>query len=283
MDSGADHEYFVNFFQGQQNLGVSSKSTNPLLWFSFDVGYIHIVVVNTEVYCEAPTLVPDQLTWLDADLSNTKKNSPKSWIIALGHRQLYDGEYGFMHADLMKYGMSCTDATKYSTCNIMKPCTSDSSDCGFSLEKVLSKYSVDLMLVGHVHDYTRHFPILRNKTYEVQTPGIYLNPQGTVHVISGAAGIQNSPTGLTGYHLEHIEDDHVTEDPISPAVAVHSSNYTYSLITVHNATHLEFNQVDAAANGNVDIFWIIKDSEFPPWNMTKPFTINASTQTVCDQ
>ncbi|CAJ0957084.1 unnamed protein product, partial [Mesorhabditis belari] len=48
-----------------------------------------------------------------------------------------------------------------------------------------------------------------------------------------------------------------------PWSALRSSNYGFSLMQVHNATHLHFQQVAAAKEEVDDDFWLIKNSHGP--------------------
>ena len=52
MDSGNDEKYYNNIWLGQDLLGQNSKSTNTRMWYSFDIGSVHVVGLSTEVYCE---------------------------------------------------------------------------------------------------------------------------------------------------------------------------------------------------------------------------------------
>ena len=44
---GNSEAYYNNWFLGQTKLGVSSGSTDPIMYYSFDIGaLVHVVVVS---------------------------------------------------------------------------------------------------------------------------------------------------------------------------------------------------------------------------------------------
>jgi len=67
-----------------------------------------------------------------------------------------------------------------------------------------------------------------------------------VYVISGAAGTNNSPNTL------HTRDEDVDVGPGGPSIAVYSASKSYTMLTAYNATHLEFNQIEASKNTALD-------------------------------
>eukprot|EP01113_Clastostelium_recurvatum_P002602 TRINITY_DN110_c0_g1_i1.p1 TRINITY_DN110_c0_g1~~TRINITY_DN110_c0_g1_i1.p1 ORF type:complete len:479 (-),score=145.25 TRINITY_DN110_c0_g1_i1:61-1497(-) len=275
MNDGLSHEYYLNFFNGQVGLGAAAKSTNPLLWYSFDIGCTHVVAFDTETVCEDHTKIPTQLAWLEQDLANARTKNPEGWIVVLGHRQIYDGHLSPMHSLLMRFGMECTNPETFSTCNPLKPCTSSTQKgCGFALEPLLFKYKVDIVWVGHVHEYTRHFPIGPDAIFETQAKDMYVNPKYPVHVISGAAGTQSSP-----------EEEHVATlvGDASPVAFTSGAKYSFSVMTVHNYTHIEVHQVDPTEAEPLDVWWVVKNKNLPPWNKTDTFSLTKTTATVCDQ
>lgn len=96
--------------------------------YSFDYGFAHIVVIDSEIYCDGT------LSCLNYDVSNATllnnwirndlNNSDKEWKIVLLHR----GPYG----------------ASYDTENVRS-----------SLVPILEECEVDLVLTGHEHQYSR--------------------------------------------------------------------------------------------------------------------------------
>jgi 3',5'-cyclic AMP phosphodiesterase CpdA len=267
MDSS--EQYYNNWFLGQTKLGTNSGSDNPIMYYSFDVGSkLHIVVISTEVYCEDHDSLMPQYEWLSKDLAAVRARSVQPWILAFGHRQIYMGTTSTFHARLMRLGLQCNDST-LQHCDFT-PCDSN-KDCGYSIEKLFAQYKVDMYFAGHQHTYNRMFPISDTKTYEAQDMTTYINPQHPVYVISGAAGIQNS-------HSKELKDKAAD----SPTV-VSVDGYSFSLVSVINATHLQLEQIDVTNGTVVDSFWIAKDSSLPPWNKLSTLSIENDSSAVCDQ
>lgn len=145
------------------------------LWYSFDYGLAHIVVINTETdFPNAPagpgtTLnggnfvgVQGQLDWLAADLEAANANRAQvPWIIVTGHRPFY--------GSLPKL-----------------PALPGNCDaCRIAFEPLFLEYNVDFYFAGHVHWYERLFPI--NGSESSYAPN-YNNQPGVIHITNGAAG-----------------------------------------------------------------------------------------------
>jgi hypothetical protein len=96
--------------------------------YSFDYGAAHIVVINTEVYCDATTTCAyndiDNVEILHNWIRNDLDNSDKEWNIVLLHRGPYSLSYN-----------------TYQVRNLLVP--------------VLEECGVDLVLAGHDHQYSR--------------------------------------------------------------------------------------------------------------------------------
>jgi predicted phosphodiesterase len=138
------------------------------MWFSFDYGNVHYVMVSTETDFpnapEGPTLFgATQLAWLEKDLMSVDK-SVTPWIVAGGHRPIYCSRRGYSDSN----GVPISDPA-----NLQK-----------AMEDLFYKYGVDLFLTGHVHAYERMYPTYANSA----TSQDYNNPTATTYVIAGAAG-----------------------------------------------------------------------------------------------
>jgi 3',5'-cyclic AMP phosphodiesterase CpdA len=268
---GTSETYYKNWFLGQTKLGTSSGSANPIMYYSFDVGTkLHVAVISTEVYCEDTANIIPQHQWLAKDLAAVRARTVQPWILVFGHRQMYIGSGSYLHARLMRLGLQCNDST-LQHCDYTKSCDSK-KDCGYSIEQLFTQYKVDMYFAGHVHTYNRMFPISADLTFEAQDADKYSNPQHPVYVVSGAAGTQSSPTS-----------DFMSGSPLASPTAKAVTGYSFSLVTVHNDTHLELEQNDITTGDIVDTFWIVKDKSLPPWSKTTALTLDADTQTICDQ
>lgn len=123
MVATGNHEHNDNFVQYTQRFkaqevyaGANSKSGTSF-YYSFDVGLIHYVVINTEVYKYAnqtaksplPFTPEEQLAWLEKDLVQANANRDNvPWIVMAGHKGWYMNEFSgmsllFASADANKY------------------------------------------------------------------------------------------------------------------------------------------------------------------------------------
>jgi hypothetical protein len=83
---------------------------------------------------------------------------------------------------------------------------------------------VDLYLCGHVHNYERFYA-----TFQSNTSQATVNPEATTYITTGAAGCPEQPQPF------------LTPQPVNSAFR--TNTYGYSRFTVHNATHLHWEQV----------------------------------------
>lgn len=119
-DSGADVLYYRNMWVGQSMLGKRSNSAQPSMWYSFDIGTVHIVGISTEVYCEDTSSIlffsimttlllladiAEQYAWLEKDLKTAYNRPDHPWIVVLGHRPLYRGTKSYFYTRLLRYGI----------------------------------------------------------------------------------------------------------------------------------------------------------------------------------
>lgn len=183
----------------------AASLANPPMWYSFDYGLAHIVMINTETDfedspdgIEAANLFSgpfgykgQQLDWLRADLASVDRRVTP-WVFAGGHRPWY---------------------------------TSNSPDeaceaCGAAFDDILYRHGVDLAWFGHEHNSQRFLPMHGNKS---DTAG-YNNPKAPVYLVAGAAGniegLTEQKTFPEGYAWGNDRD------------------YAFATLTVHNRTHV---------------------------------------------
>eukprot|EP01063_Lacrimia_lanifica_P008922 TRINITY_DN15998_c0_g1_i1.p1 TRINITY_DN15998_c0_g1~~TRINITY_DN15998_c0_g1_i1.p1 ORF type:complete len:573 (+),score=191.29 TRINITY_DN15998_c0_g1_i1:72-1790(+) len=139
-------------------------------------------------------------------------------------------------------------------------CTSNDGDCSKEtwelrndLEELLYRYGVDLFVNGHEHDYERTYPL----AFGYHEAG-YVNPNATVYVVNGGAGNQEI-------------HDPFTKDPPSWS-AFRANTFSYSRVLIHNATHLQWQQVQTdpydgfpmSEYGEViDDWWVVQHRHAP--------------------
>lgn len=238
MVSPGNHEEAYNFSHYRERFSMPGPYEN--LFYSFNLGPVHFISINTEVYYfleYGVKLAIKQYIWLEKDLkeANRPENRAKRpWIITYGHRPMYcsddDGDDCTKHSSRVRVGFPIFD--------------------WFGLEQLFYDNGVDLEIWAHEHSYERLWPvydhIVRNGSYDQP----YVNPRAPVHIISGSAGCQEN----TDPFLKHPQS----------WSAFRSSDYGYARLQVFNSTHLYMEQVSIDLKGDViDSMWIIKDKHGP--------------------
>lgn len=176
MVSVGNHEYdylgqpfrppwsnYANDSDGECGVPTGNRFTMPLpwnnkaqngqkiFWYSFDVGCVHVVMIDLEVNF---TKGSEQQLWLANDLKSVnRKVTP--WVIVAGHRPMYN-------------------SANYTDDYIM------SLHIRSELEDTIMKYGVDLTLWGHYHSYERTCPVYR---------AVCTN-KAPIHVTVGMAGAE---------------------------------------------------------------------------------------------
>lgn len=136
----------------------SPVAPSATLYYSFNVGTAHFVMLNSE---GSEVMDPPQLTWLEKDLQGVNRGVTP-WVILCTHRPMY--------SSAKKQG----------------------SHLGLrsALEPLLDKYNVQLTFSGHDHSYERARPLdSRRASGMLNEFGIPL--VGTVHIRVGTAGLDH--------------------------------------------------------------------------------------------
>ena len=271
--SPGNHEHASNFsafrnrFAGMPGLGGAASES---LYWSADIGPLHLVSYNTEVYFWPKHFGYDhaarQHAWLAADLAAADANRDAvPWVIVTGHRPMYcvatggDGRCDAEH-----------EASRQGT--MMECSAADGHVCWrrdaakalpeLSVEALMHEHGVDVAIFGHVHAYARHWPAFAEHTL-ASGPDAYVDPPATVHFLTGAGGNPEMKLGDT-------------PPPVGPCSAPwcafqvgyapkpgQSADYSYSRITVANATHLRWEQVSATLGGVIDDVWLYRTAGVP--------------------
>ena len=155
-----------NFSQFNARYKMPSYPHDHNLWYSFDIGSVHFVSIDTESdFKDAPTTphtwigggkgggFGDQLTWFREDLAQARNSS--DFIVVFGHRPWYS-----------------TDG-KWNDWPIRAPVHLQAA-----FEPLFHEFGVDLYICGHKHYYERAKRAYKDKP----------DPSGTIQIISGAAG-----------------------------------------------------------------------------------------------
>ena len=159
-------------------------SAHQPMWWSANIGYVHVVAIDTDVYYQSGQLnvLQAQWRWLQRDLeaaSRTRAVVP--WIIVVGHEMLY----------------STHDAS-----HVAQAKTNREGPAQFhgalGLEPLFKNFSVDLYFSGHEHVY-EHFARVYNSSIctreEVADSHCGLPPPCpcTGHIVVGNAGDREFP------------------------------------------------------------------------------------------
>lgn len=140
------------------NLPGNGTDANKNLYYSFDYGDVHFVVLNTQTDEMAdfnPNLMQQQLSWLRSDLAGTQSK----WKIVL------------MHKDILRYAF--TDRP-----NNFDPASIQFTPWAQQLMPVFEEYNVDAVLTAHLHTYRRRVPL---KAFKPDNTGI-------TYILTGVAG-----------------------------------------------------------------------------------------------
>jgi hypothetical protein len=213
-------------------------------YYSFNYGPAHIISYSTEFYFfiwYGWHQIKYQYEWLEKDLIEATKPENRAkhpWIIVMGHRPMYcsndDEDDCSFKESIIRKGIPPAQA--------------------YGLEDLFYKYGVDLEFSAHEHSYERLWPIYDRKVYNGSNESPYTNPKAPVQIITGSAGCQ-----------EMI--DPFVKDPADWS-AFRISDYGYTRMTLHNASHLTLEQMSAIKEGQiVDKITIIKDNH-GPYNIT---------------
>jgi acid phosphatase type 7 len=144
------------------------------LFFSVDVGPVHIVVVD-DAWIAYPTEDPGYqgvlTSWLHEDLSAAVKNRQNvPWIITVQHRSEFSSSSHGKDADVLR-------VREY-------------------FVPLWDQYHVDLALRGHDHNYERTKPL----TGPASNPTVRTSPaEGTVYVVCAGAGAPAYAPGTSSF------------------------------------------------------------------------------------
>lgn len=221
-----NHEEGNNFTQYLYRFTMpyikSLSDTN--LYYSFDIGDIHIIAISTEIYYFGNDYTNDhidrQYNWLVNDLEKSKNSK---WKIMFGHRPMY----------CTKISSDGPGECSIDTGHLRDGWTlSGSGNRHGALEHLLMDYNIDFYFAGHMHSYERLWPTYRQQVLQTS----YNNLKGPIHIITGSAGCQEN--------LDKF--DHVSY----PWSAFRSDTYGFGILEIYNNTNAYWKQV-LSINGSI--------------------------------
>ena len=157
----------------------------PENYYSFDFGNAHFTIVDTNQDLSPGSA---QYRWLDRDLAESRAR----WKFAAHHHPPYS-------SDNDDYGDSRHGPSTLGDLTIRK------------ITPMYEKYGVDIVWVGHIHDYERTWPIRQGRPVE---------RGGVIYVQTGGGGAE-------------LEDFAPTRSPFTAKV---KSDWQYCLVTINGGT-----------------------------------------------
>ncbi|CAH1792329.1 unnamed protein product [Owenia fusiformis] len=227
MTCVGNHENAYNFSNYRKRFTMPGGDGDGL-FFSFDIGPVHIISFSTEVYYYVQygwMQIVNQYKWLEEDLkkANLPENrSKRPWIITMGHRPMY-----------------CSNSDDPPLCtNVENPVRIGIPYIkAFGLEDLFYKYGVDLQFYAHEHSYERLYPVYNRTVCNGTSSDPYKNPRAPVHIVTGSAGCTEG------------------EDPFIPLglpwSAFRSDDYGYTRMRVVDDQKLYMEQVSVDKKGTV--------------------------------
>ncbi|KAK7446637.1 hypothetical protein BaRGS_00040252 [Batillaria attramentaria] len=248
MVSPGNHEIAGDFLHYRTRFstpGTPWPIPKGKMWYSYDIGLVHFISYSTEVYFTYNEEYEcSQYYWLLEDLVKANRNRARvPWIVAMGHRPMY-----------------CSNA--------------DADDCtGWlfggrvraGLENLFHTQGVDLIVEAHEHSYERLWPVYNYNVIQTN----YVNPRGSVHVISGAAGNQEGNDKFGPYSKAWSAYRHSKP-----------RDNNFGRLHVHNRTHIHWQQVRVKDGHVFDSFWLVQH-EHGPFVPNANCTLSVSTHSSC--
>jgi hypothetical protein len=187
--SGVFTDVWGASFQSRFNMPTGSGQGN--LWFSTQVGPVHIASISSE---HDFSVGSPQWTWLAADLAGVDR-TVTPWLFVSLHRPVYS-------SDQDEYTSHCPGAP-----------------LATALEPLFAQHAVDLVLQGHEHCAERTHAIFNGTVVTPIVNGTYTNPAAPIYIVQGTSGavqeeawVTPAPawsawrlSGVYGYGIMHVE------------------------------------------------------------------------------
>jgi hypothetical protein len=160
MVSPGNHEFWFNFSSYKHRFWMPLAADRENMYYSFNVGSLHMVSLDTEDIVDTAFMSKVQVDWLREDLKAVdRKQSP--WLMSMGHRPIYCSNHN------------------HQNCN-----STYSHFLQEAMEDLLYLHKVDVHLQAHVHDYERTWPMYKGAPTSLN----YSSPGAPVYVVNGAGG-----------------------------------------------------------------------------------------------
>ena len=182
---------------------------NGNLWFSFNIGPVHVASISSE---HNYTIGSEQWLWLQNDLQSVDR-SVTPWVFVSLHRPIYS-------SDEDEYGSHCPGGV-----------------FAVNLEPLLVQNKVDLVLQGHEHCAERTQAHINGTVITAAVnqgngtaSNTYVNPGAPIYIVQGSSGAVQ-------------EESWVTPQPVWSAFRIEDV-YGYGIMEITGANLLEYYFVD---------------------------------------
>jgi hypothetical protein len=263
-----NHERFYEYasVQARYKMPFEKSGGNGDFWFSYTYGNVHWISISSEEDLAADSA---QIAFLQQDLEKAAANrATVPWVVLSLHRPMYCSTGEGSEPD---YGPN----SQYQT----------------ALEPLLLQYDVDLVIQGHMHAYERMHPSVNgqsitypekltvpstNEAGEATQAEVDLyrtQGKGPVYVVQGNTGAMQFERWATPrpdwsavrFANGFVPPGDLTQDPAEAARLeglILKSNYTdtfgFGVMTVMNATHMQYKVVPVSGTIGTDEFWVVK-------------------------
>ena len=178
----------------------ANSATGSSRFYSFDWGPVHAICLESN----APTIAdPAQKAWLEADLAATKA----PWKVVFFHHAAYSSSRHKSTPYVDRFWVPIFDA-----------------------------HHVDLVLNGHDHDYERSHPLVAGARKDAQAGPDYVNPMGTVYVVTGGGGQALYERGTSPFTVVSASVLNVVRFDVTPTTlrgtAILGDGSTYDTFTI---------------------------------------------------
>ncbi|XP_041375399.1 acid phosphatase type 7-like [Gigantopelta aegis] len=214
--------------------GSSWPIPKDKVWYSVDVGPVHLISYSTEVFFTSDqTNVRSQRDWLMADLKQANdKRDQQPWVVAIGHRPMYCSNNSRTNSD----------------------CAKDDSKVRQGFEDLFFDYGVDVVLQSH-DVYERMWPLYKGVVLSKN----YTNPTAPIQLVVGAADV-HSDDG----HDDNVNQSNDTESEqpwsaFNPNISVSSHGHLH----VINSSHAYWEVKSTHGGDLLDSVWIVQKKHGP--------------------
>jgi hypothetical protein len=183
LQTHGNHENHTTFFFGNLVLPQDQAKYPKYaeLFYSFDVGPVHVVVVD-DAWAISPSTDPDGsgtyagvlTAWLDADLTAANANRAKvPWIVTMHHHGEFSSSAHGTDADVLRGRQFFVP--------------------------IWDKYHVDVDVVGHDHNYERTKPLTGPLASDLSPVVKSSFADGTVYVVCAGVGAPAYASGSSAF------------------------------------------------------------------------------------